>query len=258
MSTPSTSKSASPAPAPEEDHKDELQEKTEGVNGEGGGQARKEDRDASEKEGEREGEEGEETKQQGAEDEKGEGVDMPALHSAAGVLSQGDWQAIWSAQHNLYYFHNTRTNETTWTNPLDDGRSQGNAHASSSQQQQDPVAAALAAGIDPELAYLDPTLVVPAHAPEAGTFQARFNARTGAFTAPEARDPTHLGEWERAQRMSSVYFDTAAYDEEVQRRKAQEEEEGNRKRKRVSKKDLDRFKEQKRLKKIAKTAWLRT
>jgi len=175
---------------------------------------------------------------------------------ASGVISQGDWQAIWSAQHNSYYFYNARTGETTWVNPLNpDG--QGNAYASSSHQY-DAAAAAIAAGIDPELAYLDPSLALSTHAPEAGTFQAKFNARTGAFTKQDARDPTHLGEWERAQRMSSVYFDTAAYDEEVQRQKREEEEEGARKKKRVTKKDLERFKEQKRLKKIAKTAWLRT
>jgi len=150
------------------------------------------------------------------------------------------------------------TGETTWTNPLASSDGSQNYPYPGTSQQHDAAAAAIAAGIDPDLAYLDPTLVLPAHATEAGTFQAKFNARTGAFTKPEARDPTHLGEWERAQRMSSVYFDTSAYDEEVQRRKREEEEEGARKKKKITKKDLNRFKEQKRQKKIAKTAWLRT
>lgn len=154
-----------------------------------------------------------------------------------GVIAQGDWQAIWSAQHSSYYFHNTRSGETTWSNPLVPD-SQGNAYASSSHQH-DPAAAAIAAGIDPELAYLDPSFALPAHATEAGAFQAKFNARTGAFAKPDARDPTHLGEWERAQRMSSVYFDTSIYDQEVQRRKREEEEaEGARKKKKITKKDL--------------------
>ncbi len=39
------------------------------------------------------------------------------------------------------------------------------------------------------------------------------------------------------QRMSSVYFDTAAYEREVQRRK-EEEELAGRKKKKVTKKDL--------------------
>jgi hypothetical protein len=233
MSTPSTSKSASPT-AEDNVRQDEQREDSEKI-----------EKNESDKEVEREGEDSMEEGEDGSvpkvtggegQEEEG-GSDVPAV-VAPGVISQGDWQAIWSQQHNLYYFHNARTGETTWTNPLIDSQSQDNAYASTSQQH-DLQAAALAAGIDPELAFLDPSLVLPAGAPQAGTFQAKFNARTGAFTAPEARDPTHLGEWERAQRMSSVYFDTAAYDEEVQRRKM-EEEEGARKRKRITKKDLVR------------------
>jgi len=91
----------------------------------------------------------------------------------------------------------------------------------------------------------------------AGTFAAKFNARTGAFTRMDARDPSHLSETERAKRMSAVYFDVGAWEQEVEQR-VQEEEAAGKKRKRPSKKDLERFKEQKRLKKIAKTAWLRT
>ena len=80
------------------------------------------------------------------------------------------------------------------------------------------------------------------------------------------------------KRMSSVYFNMEQWEQEVaQRNKQEEEEEANgKKRKRPTKKDLvrdvvkctnavhspkrlqERFKEQKRLKKIAKTAWLRT
>ncbi|KAG6328773.1 hypothetical protein ID866_10316 [Astraeus odoratus] len=59
------------------------------------------------------------------------------------------------------------------------------------------------------------------------------------------------------KRMSEFYFDMNAWEKEVEARHA-EEKEGGKKRKRLTKKDLERFKEQKRLKKIAKTAWLRT
>ena len=60
-------------------------------------------------------------------------------------------------------------------------------------------AAAEAAGIDPSLAYLDPSLVggpVAAGGSAPNTFTAKFNARTGAFTAGDARDPGHLSEYE--------------------------------------------------------------
>jgi len=133
----------------------------------------------------------------------------------------------------------------------------------------DTEAAALAQGIDPLLAHLDPSLSAPSVPGGSGplpSFAARFNSRTGQFTPASARTPGHLSEHERAKRMSEFYFDVGKWEEELARRggslmaedPAGEEGTKERKRKRPSKKDLDRFKEQKRLKKIAKTAWLRT
>ena len=140
-------------------------------------------------------------------------------------------------------------------------------------------AAAAAQGIDPSLAHLDPSLAASTSAsPAAFTYTAKFNARTGAFTRPDGRDPNHVSEYERARRMSEAYFDVGQWEQDVEQRNAQEEAEGK-KRKRPTKKDLvsehawfctlgtmlnglmflqERFKEQKRLKKIARTAWLRT
>ncbi|KZT32573.1 hypothetical protein SISSUDRAFT_1055356 [Sistotremastrum suecicum HHB10207 ss-3] len=206
----------------------------------------------------------------------------------AGAYNAGDWQAVWSAPHNAYYFYNSRTGETTWNNPvtvasssslpssstsaststLPSSSSQPGSLPGQSQGQTGQTnelealqAAALAAGIDPDLAYLDPTLLPSTSSTPSGAFTAKFNARTGAFTALDGRDPSHLSEVERAKRMSSVYFDVEAWERDVAEREAKrkaEEEEGVRKKKKISKKDLERFKEQKRLKKIAKTAWLRT
>ncbi|KAN0109516.1 hypothetical protein V8E52_009159 [Russula decolorans] len=126
--------------------------------------------------------------------------------------------------------------------------------------------AAAAQGIDPSLAYLDPSLAAGAPSvpggSSGGTYNsaAKFNAHTGAFARPDGRDPTHLSEYERMKRMSSVYFNMEQWEQEVAQRKGQEDEDAanGKKRKRPTKKDLERFKEQKRLKKIAKTAWLRT
>lgn len=139
-------------------------------------------------------------------------------------------------------------------------------------------AAAAAQGIDPSLAYLDPSLLASTSStPQAFTYTAKFNSRTGAFARPDGRDPTHVSEYERARRMSEAYFDVEKWEKDLEEGKAQEDSEGK-KRKRPTKKDLvcficrmigcahsnvmrfsqERFKEQKRLKKIAKTAWLRT
>ncbi|KAG6912585.1 hypothetical protein DXG01_013600 [Tephrocybe rancida] len=94
------------------------------------------------------------------------------------------------------------------------------------------------------------------------SFQAKFNARTGQFARPDTRDPSHMSEHARAARMSEFYFDVGAWEKQLAEQGGSimgsaEGEEGK-KRKRPSKKDLDRFKEQKKQKKLAKTAWLRT
>ncbi|KAI0267345.1 hypothetical protein BC834DRAFT_870984, partial [Gloeopeniophorella convolvens] len=212
-----------------------------------------------------------------------------ASTSAAVAPSSGDWQAIWSPAHNAYYFFNAVTQQTTWVNPLQPTSteatpgpsSSSSASASASDTPAEAPAAsspgplptstslaqlyalqeaAAAQGIDPSLAHLDPTLAGPSAPGAAYSFTAKFNAHTGTFTKPEGRDPTHLSEYERMKRMSTVYFNMEQWEQEVAQRKQQEDEDAanGKKRKRPSKKDLDRFKEQKRLKKIAKTAWLRT
>ena len=125
------------------------------------------------------------------------------------------WHAIFAPQYNAYYFYNSETNETTWTNPFQHPESavsaapSVSASASTSKspepsQPEPPTSshdalqqAAIAAGIDPSLAYLDPSLAISAStdAP-ANTFTAKFNSRTGAFTAVDSRDPGHLSEYE--------------------------------------------------------------
>ncbi|KAH9851071.1 hypothetical protein C2E23DRAFT_869533 [Lenzites betulinus] len=201
----------------------------------------------------------------------GSAVPELAASTAAHAASSGTWQAVWSPSHSAYYFYNSLTHETTWENPLQPPNAEAGpssaAHASSptpeptaaSSSSADIYAAAAAQGIDPALAHLDPSLAAGGSGPGAFTYTAKFNARTGAFARPDARDPTHLSEFERAKRMSEFYFDVNAWESDVEMRKLQEaQEEESKKRKRPTKKDVERFKEQKRQKKLAKTAWLRT
>ncbi|KJA24705.1 hypothetical protein HYPSUDRAFT_65301 [Hypholoma sublateritium FD-334 SS-4] len=209
------------------------------------------------------------------------------------------WQAIWAPQYNAYYFFNAVTQETTWVNPLQSEASSSSAAAApeapsaaleeAEEGEEDAEAgpstgpqlsrvaaqhaamqaAALAQGIDPLLAHLDPTLMQSTIPGSSGpsdlpTFTAKFNARTGQFAPMSSRTPGHLSEFERAKRMSEFYFDVGKWEEDLAKRGGRNmgEEDGvdetGKKRKRPSKKDIERFKEQKRLKKIAKTAWLRT
>jgi hypothetical protein len=235
--------------------------------------------------------------------------EAPSSSTSTSPPSSSDWQAIWSPAHNAYYFYNATTQETTWVNPLQPTAGEPSSSSSSSQpasasasatppnaQESAPSGssagatpvpasvaqiyalqeAAAAQGIDPSLAHLDPTLAGPSAPNSAYSFSAKFNAHTGAFTKPDGRDPTHLSEYERMKRMSSVYFNMEQWEQDVAQRNEEEDANGK-KRKRPTKKDLvrdafrkvhiplhlpkhsqERFKEQKRLKKIAKTAWLRT
>ncbi|KAJ7253029.1 hypothetical protein B0H12DRAFT_1210613 [Mycena haematopus] len=184
------------------------------------------------------------------------------------------WQAIFSPQFNAYYFYNSETQETTWTNPLvppeptastsaapaaESNTEAGAAETSSIPHYAALQHAAIAQGIDPALAFLDPSLAASSSSSAEGglpSFQAKFNARTGQFAAMDSRSPAHLSEYERAKRMSEVFFDVAAWEQNLAE---QHVAEGGveKKRKRPTKKDLERFKQQKKLKKIAKTAWLR-
>ena len=169
------------------------------------------------------------------------------LPVVANAHVNGDWQAIWSPQHNMYYFYNTRTNETTWTNPLansDASASTSTSTSSTSTYYDAAAAAAIAQGIDPSLAYLDPSLAAGPSAssllssnPAAYTYSAKFNSRTGAFTRPDGRDPEHVSEYERMKRMNNFYFDMDQWQKDVDDRNT-EEAEGGKKRKKPSKKDL--------------------
>ncbi|KAG6880681.1 hypothetical protein C0992_003033, partial [Termitomyces sp. T32_za158] len=67
-----------------------------------------------------------------------------------------------------------------------------------------------------------------------------FNARTGQFTRPDARDPSHLSEHARAARMSEFYFDVNAWEDQLAEQGGSIMGSEGKKRKRPSKKDLVR------------------
>jgi len=63
-------------------------------------------------------------------------------------------------------------------------------------------------GIDPDLAYLDPSLASRARgAGGAGAYVARFNARTGKFEADPTKNPDRVSDVQRAKRQNQFYFD---------------------------------------------------
>lgn len=182
----------------------------------------------------------------GVEDEENEEKNEDKQDTADGAQpeTQHDWQAIYSPQYNAYYFYNSKTQETTWTNPLVPEASVSTATVApvnESQAMTTSAANPMLDGIDPDLAYLDPTLAAGGPSSTAGAYAARFNARTGRFTAMDGRDPSHLSEYERMKRMSDVFFDMTSWEQDVAARKAQEaadEAEGRRRKKKPTKADL--------------------
>lgn len=101
------------------------------------------------------------------------------------ATAPSEWQAVWAPQYGAYYFYNTETKVTTWTNPLQpeeksssvsDDRTpsadEGNPDAGKADEDATSTgltysasshyaalqAAAVAQGIDPGLAHLDPSL----------------------------------------------------------------------------------------------------
>jgi hypothetical protein len=222
--------------------------------------------DAEKEAGENEEDDGQDQSKETSEEPEASTSTATVEPAATDAPPSGSWQAIWSPSHNSYYFYNSETQETTWVNPLQPQpeasisatsavqSSSAEPKASSSAQPGQNVpphlatlyaaqAAAAAQGIDPSLAYLDPSLNSPGGASGvAYAATAKFNARTGAFAKVDARDPSHLSEYERAKRMSEFYFDVGQWENEVEKRKAEEaeEEESGRKKKKLTKKDLVR------------------
>ncbi|EJU01389.1 hypothetical protein DACRYDRAFT_107941 [Dacryopinax primogenitus] len=240
----------------------------------------------------------EDDKEEGEAESSNDPSSAPADSSSAAPVPtpasvQNDWQAIYAAPYNAYYFYNVKTGETTWVNPLDPSAAahveapSGHAtvpaahvHPSASPSSSTPAPTSTSSaanalnnpwaapvqhsdspgeGIDPLLYHLDSTLSSPALTsshPGQYTSQARFNAHTGRFESDPTRRPEKMGEWERWRRMGQVYFDVNSWEKEVEERKEREEREGKEKKK-PTKKDLERFAEAKKRKKLAKTAWLR-
>ncbi|WRT68500.1 uncharacterized protein IL334_005476 [Kwoniella shivajii] len=194
------------------------------------------------------------------------------------------WQAVWSPEQNAWYFWNTKSGQVSWTNPLEPSSStstmtpqpplpSGPAPASSSAPT--PAAGGYNAfehdrdydssvpEIDPGLAHLfgeSSTGGGMGRGLDSTLQKAKFNSRTGKFTGNEYQYTVgHLDEYNRAKRMNNHYFDVDAWEkqkfEENQKRK-RDEEQGITDKK-ITKKDMDRFRKKAQEKKARSQAWLR-
>ncbi|RSH88371.1 uncharacterized protein EHS24_000911 [Apiotrichum porosum] len=206
-------------------------------------------------------------------DDEGEGEDGETKDKGKGKsdADAGTWQAVWAPESNAYYFWNTESGEVTWTNPLAPDAENASAaatapplpaepapplpSASASTSARPPSAAANGLPeIDPGLAFLmapeqrgsDPAAVAMA-------------ARRGQYAADTGYSFHHLEEYNRAKRFGEHYFDVEGYEKqraaEALKRKADEEAGVGTSRK-VTKKDMERFRAKKAEYKHRRNAWL--
>lgn len=120
-----------------------------------------------------------------------------------------------------YYFWNSRTNETTWINPL--------APPPPSAAQA-PAPSSSLPPLDPELTHLLPRESRPDAGASAGPgfVSAEFNARTGRFTpANFAYRVDHLAEANRARRQEAAFFDVDEWDKEREKEWAEKRAAGD-------------------------------
>ncbi|EKC98360.1 hypothetical protein A1Q2_07374 [Trichosporon asahii var. asahii CBS 8904] len=159
------------------------------------------------------------------------------------------WQAVWAPEKNAYYFWNTETNAVTWENPLAPASSSstpaaGSTAASASATPGPSVPRGGLPDIDPELAYLLPSESRDAAGTQLLAVSGRFQQRDdGAFAA---RD-----EYERQKRFGDAYFDVEGWEKERGKRRREEEQP-----RKVTKKDMERFKAKKAEKTRRARAWL--
>ncbi|KAI5844179.1 WW domain-containing protein [Tricharina praecox] len=211
-------------------------------------------------------------------DEKEEGEEetppLPPGPPPGDSLEEGDdgWQPVWDATYGSYYFYNSITEETTWTNPRVPDATPAIlaavADSSSAAIPDDPDDPASAA------AYLDPLQYNPAihgdydpTAPyaqprenpnaQAGdyTVTAAFNRFTGKFTPSASKlVPENFNDEHKSKRQMEFYFDVdaAANSHDGKSLKAE------RQTRKLSKRELKEFKEKRKLRKEEKRkAWLK-
>lgn len=177
------------------------------------------------------------------------------------------WQAIWSAAHNAYYFWNATNGETTWVNPLDPQASSSasaSALAPAPTQHTSEGDEPIDGDLDPDLAFLDPTLYAAARAGASAAsssgYQSRgtFNRLTGRFMpAPGADAPDEdaiNAQALRAKRQMGHYFDV----DEWERAKERDAENGGKRKSshHPTKKELQMYKQQRLDKKKRGMGWL--
>lgn len=166
------------------------------------------------------------------------------------------WQPVWDANAYRYYFYNSYTGETTWTNP----RVPEATDVTPIPYEAKSVQLQVAGGYNPAIhGDYDPTApyaqAAQAVQEEEYTSVARFNRFTGKFTPADSKlVPENYNDENKARRQLNFYFDADAAANSHDGRSLKAE----RQTKKLTKKELKEFKAKRKEKKEQKRrAWLK-
>jgi hypothetical protein len=176
------------------------------------------------------------------------------------------WQPIWDPTYGSYYFYNSKTGETTWTNPrvpeatnvplvaAEAGSPDGSTAAAAAYHDPLQYNPAIHGDYDPTAPYAQPRETQET-APVDYTATAAFNRFTGKFTPSFSHKvPENYNDENKSKRQMEFYFDVdaAANSHDGKSLKAE------RQTRKLTKKELKAFKEKRRARKEEKRkAWLK-
>lgn len=169
------------------------------------------------------------------------------------------WQPVWDESFGAFYFFNSITGETTWTNPRvpqpPDGHG-GDGERRLVASEHDPLQynPAIHGDYDPAAPYAQPRDRVPAPGDEY-TSVAAFNRFTGKFQqATSHHTPENYNDENKSRRQMEFYFDVDAAANSHNGKSLKAE----RQTKRLTKKELKEYKEKRKQRKEEKRkAWLK-
>jgi len=214
-----------------------------------------------------------EQKQQEEEEDDEVTPPLPPGSPPGGVPDEGDdgWQPVWDATYGSYYFYNSITGETTWTNPRVPDATPAIPIAAGTDNNavaipEDPAVAAAAyhdplqynpaihGDYDPTAPYAQPRENLDAQTGDY-TVTAAFNRFTGKFQPSSSKlVPENFNDEHKSKRQMEFYFDVdaAANSHDGKSLKAE------RQTRKLSKRELKEFKEKRRVRKEEKRkAWLK-
>lgn len=263
---PMSTKVSSPTPKEQErDENVEYNAKDQGIARSGSG---KQDNEPTSSEADRSHQSEAESNKTG-EDQEVEPSSAQDNGQATAATAENAWTTAWDEASQAYYWWNMVTYETTWDNPYEKkATASTTTSAEGGSPQTSAAAAAAASPAESQTSETSPRQAsVYAHTSqypyqfgangEPYVFQAYFNTRTGKFQTANEVDrfnPERLSIENRAKRQMQYYFDVDAYMEERNREK-QSGMAGQKRR--LTKKDIERFKQAKQEKKMRRAReWL--